>query len=94
MLCSIGILYILGAIIGNIGPAILSTLIIPPLFTWYRKRKYPSFDLYIKEKYPERYEKMIEKRNTPVSIWTKIGRNILFLFLLMSAIASIILFLK
>lgn len=90
VLCSLGIIYIMSAIIGNIAPAILATLILPLLSILYRKKKYHSFELHIKEKYPEKYAKI----NAPISIWKKIGLIIGYLFLFITSIISLIHFLK
>jgi hypothetical protein len=56
MLFSLGIMYILSAITNIIAIAILGTPIILLVYSWYRKRKYSSYKSYeldIKEKYPE-----------------------------------------
>ena len=90
VLCSLGIIYVLSAIIGNIAPAILATLTLPLLSSLYRKKKYPSFDSHIKEKYPEKYARV----NAPISIWKKIGLIIGYLFFFITAIISLIHFLK
>jgi len=84
LLCSLGISYMVGAITGHIGLAMLLTFILPIFFVFYRKRKYPSSETYIKEKYPEKYSKI----NAPISILAKIGYIVLFLFLIIVAIIN------
>ena len=89
MLCSLGIMYILSAITSIIALAILGTPILLLLSIWYRKRKYNSYESYeldIKEKYPEKYAKV----NAPISIWKKIVLIIGFLLAVVGSIISLI----
>ena len=93
MLLSLGIMYILSAIINIIAIAILGTPILLLLYSWYRKRKYSSYKSYeldIKEKYPEKYAKI----KTPISTRNKIGLNIGFSLAVIGSIISLIHFLK
>lgn len=77
----IGILFILGAITGYIWLAALLSFIIFISYYLYRKRKYPSLDLDIKEEHPK-YAKI----NASFGIWAKIAFIISFLFLIIIAI--------
>ena len=82
MVYIIGILNVLCAIIDHVGVAILLMLIMVTLFPLYRKRKFPSYESDVKERYPEIYAK-----HTQVSIKNKILRVIGTLFLILLAIA-------
>jgi len=90
LLYCLGIIYILSAVTNIIALSILGTPILLLLFIWYRKRKYPSYELDIKEKYPEKYAKI----KAPISTWSKIGIYISFSLAVIGSIISLIHFLK
>ena len=93
MLFSLGIMYILSAITSIIAIAILGTPVLILLYSWYRKRKYSSYKSYeldIKEKYPEKYAKI----KAPISTRNKIGIYVGFSLAAIGSIISLIHFLK